>query len=137
MPFGCSSVSDEEMGRLREETYALEAELAAARQEAVILDRVLTSVYQERDKIVDQINKATAEASGKEIPSLSATAPNETAPAAPARAGVYRAKVGDTLSSIAQRHGTTIQALLELNPFIAARPSRMVWVDDDLVLPAN
>jgi len=40
----------------------------------------------------------------------------ETAP--PADAQYYEIQSGDTLESIAQRHGTTVERLLELNPGI-------------------
>ncbi|MDR1607800.1 MAG: LysM peptidoglycan-binding domain-containing protein [Deltaproteobacteria bacterium] len=143
---GCSSVSDEELTRLREETYALEAELAVAKREAAILDRVLTKVYQERDRLVDQIARATAESQGLEPPSpispaiSSAISPglpiSPGAPATPtAKPTRYRAQSGDTLSTIAQRFGTTVSVLLELNPHISRRSNQMVWVDDEVVLP--
>jgi LysM repeat protein len=164
IPFGCSSVSDEEMSRLREETYALEAELAAARQEAAILDRVLTSVYRERDSLVDQINQATAEASGL-IPTSQVNSflkssqyaqsgqpaqsglPGQIGPPSqpsqpgqlgqPGQPKVYLAQTGDTLSSIALRFGTTTRALLTLNPQVANRANQLVWVGDEVVLPAD
>jgi LysM repeat protein len=137
MAFGCSSVSDEEMARLREETYALEAELAAVRREAVILDRVLTSVYKERDSLVDQINRASSEASGltPQGPSLSPSEAGQVE--ADSRSRVYRAKAGDTLSLVAQRHGATVGELLDLNPHIRNRSSQMVWIGDEVVLPGR
>jgi LysM repeat protein len=130
-PFGCSSVSDEEMDRLREETFALEAELAAARQEAAILDRALTSVYKERDQVVDQIARATAEFNGEILPD-SLMVNGTAVPAGPRK---YRAQTGDSLSGIAQRYGTTVSVLLDLNSFLKSRTNNMVWVGDELSLP--
>ncbi|MDR2140698.1 MAG: LysM peptidoglycan-binding domain-containing protein [Deltaproteobacteria bacterium] len=134
IPIGCSSVSDEEMTKLREETYALEAELAAAKQEAAILDRVLTNVYKERDNLVDQINRATAESQGLPPPAP-ASEPGQPSPEPQSR--LYLAQSGDTLSSIAQKHQTTVQVLLELNPHISRRGNQMVWVNDEVILPSR
>jgi LysM repeat protein len=125
------------MNSLREETYALEAELRAARQEAAILDRALTSVYKERDQVVDQIARAQAELSGQTLPENSNTSGtavlNLTAAGQLPR--TYKVQAGDTLSSIAQKFGTTVNVLLGLNPFLNSRSSYMVWVGDSLSLP--
>ncbi|MDR0548537.1 MAG: LysM domain-containing protein [Deltaproteobacteria bacterium] len=140
LPFGCSTVSDEEMRRLREDTYALEAELATVKREAALLDRVLTNVYKERDQLVDQISRGAAEASGLTLPSPSN--PDQQSPLPPAagaadpdRPKVYRAQVGDTLSKVASRYGTTVKEILDLNAQIKDRSSQMLWVGDEVVLP--
>ncbi|MDR1578496.1 MAG: LysM peptidoglycan-binding domain-containing protein [Deltaproteobacteria bacterium] len=152
---GCSTVSDDEMARLREETYALEAELAMAKREASVLDRALTSVYQERDQLVDRIARATAESQGLEAPepknpspgsldnasSLGAlnVAPGGAAagsldPGVQGAGRIYRAVSGDTLSSISSRFGVSVAVLLELNPQISRRSSQMVWVGEAIKL---
>lgn len=52
-----------------------------------------------------------------------AQTPSTTQAARPARRarGVYTVKAGDTLGSIAERNGTTVDRLLELNPDLDAQ----------------
>ncbi|MDR1086364.1 MAG: LysM domain-containing protein [Deltaproteobacteria bacterium] len=143
-PFGCSSVSDEDMENLRLETFALEAELAAARQEAAVLDRALTSVYKERDALVDQIARATAELNGQPLPegplaggTVQAGTGGQPGPNQSGQPRTYRAQTGDSLSGVASRFGTSVQTLLDLNPYLKNRTNQMVWVGDVLTLPAR
>jgi len=56
-----------------------------------------------------------------------------TTPAAPS--GTYVVQRGDTLSSIARRFGTTVQALLEANPTLTDRNT--VYAGQRLVIPAG
>lgn len=54
-------------------------------------------------------------------PAETATVPTGTAPpatTAPGERRFYRVRAGDTLESIAERNGTTVEQLLELNPGI-------------------
>ncbi|MDR1312863.1 MAG: LysM peptidoglycan-binding domain-containing protein [Deltaproteobacteria bacterium] len=157
----CSSASDEEMGSLRVETEALAAELTRLKTESELLDRALTNVYREKDRVVDRLNalsgdlavspespdsavagaevggQAPAAGEGGRVAAPAATAA-ERAPAPsppPGRTKVYIAQKGDTLSQIAREHGTTIQAIVELNPRLANRNDYMVWERDSLILP--
>lgn len=47
----------------------------------------------------------------------------------------YRPKDGDVLSSIAARHNTTVEKLVELNPYLARRRNYMIHLTDTIVLP--
>lgn len=64
-----------------------------------------------------------------------APAPAPTpAPAAPS-GRVYVTKPGDVLATIARRHNTTVDVLLELNPQIRNRRNYMIWENDKIQLP--
>ncbi|HOR01626.1 MAG TPA: LysM peptidoglycan-binding domain-containing protein [Anaerolineae bacterium] len=65
------------------------------------------------------------------IPSVSS---GPAAPEAPATPGTYVVQRGDTLSSIARKFGTTVQALLAANPSITNR--NVVYAGQMLVIPA-
>ena len=68
------------------------------------------------------------------IPAGTTTPPTGAAtPAAPS--GTYVVQRGDTLSSIARRFGTTVQALLEANPSLTDRNT--VYAGQRLVIPAG
>ena len=56
------------------------------------------------------------------------------APAAKPAQVVYRVKRGDTLATIARRHGTTVRVIGELNHLI---PDAPLFVDRKLILPGN
>jgi len=47
---------------------------------------------------------------------------------------IYRVKRGDTLATIARRHGTTVRLLAELNHL---KPSAPLFVDRKLILSGN
>jgi LysM repeat protein len=47
---------------------------------------------------------------------------------------VYRVKPGDTLATIARRHGTTVRVIVELNHLI---PDAPLFVDRKLILPGS
>ncbi|MDR2612612.1 MAG: LysM peptidoglycan-binding domain-containing protein [Deltaproteobacteria bacterium] len=141
---GCSPVSDEEMERLRGETEALAAELTRLRNESELLDRALTNVYREKDRVVDRLNALSgdgpvpeeAPAGGLEVGAGGeAPAAGEGAGAAAGGRRIYVAQRGDSLSMIAKRNNTTLQAILDLNPYLANRPGYMVWEKDPVTLP--
>lgn len=48
---------------------------------------------------------------------------------------IYRPKPGDVLSQIALRHNTTVEKLVELNPYLARRNNYMIWETDKIVVP--
>ena len=64
------------------------------------------------------------DSSGPAIVTVTTTAQTQTSPrqgtgTTPAKRGkFYRVQAGDTLETIAEKHGTTVDALLELNPGI-------------------
>jgi LysM repeat protein len=147
-------VSDEEMERLRVETEALAAELSRLKNESELLDRALTNVYREKDRVVDRLNvlsgdpSALAEdAAAPAAGDAAGAAGDGTAPAggaqpgAPGAAGetagrkTHAVKSGDYLSGIASSNGTTVQELLRLNPYLASRPANVIWEGDQLILP--
>ncbi|MDR2459860.1 MAG: LysM peptidoglycan-binding domain-containing protein [Deltaproteobacteria bacterium] len=141
----CSSVSEEEKEKLRAETEALAAELGQLRQEAVILDRALTNVYKEKDRVVDQINNLSG-AGGAQPQNLAgmpiggpAAIAQDSLPggASDGQTGPrkYIAQRGDTLSQLAKDNNTTVQAIVQLNPFLNNREGYMVWERDELLLP--
>lgn len=48
---------------------------------------------------------------------------------------IYRPKLGDVLSQIALKHNTTVERLVELNPYLARRNNYMIWETDKIVVP--
>lgn len=48
---------------------------------------------------------------------------------------IYRPKDGDVLVTIARKHNTTLEKLLELNPQLRNRTNYMIWTTDKIVLP--
>jgi LysM repeat protein len=123
-------VSEDDLDNLRLENQALEAELEQERRQAELLNRALTSVYKERDRLVDLLNAPPA-------PEEEAAAPEEAGSPQPVagQARVYVVRSGDTLGAIAQRHGTTTAVLVSLNPFLGNRSNYMVWENDRINLP--
>jgi len=69
------------------------------------------------------------------VPRSAATAPASSTSSSATGRRTYKPKDGDVLSSIAQRHNTTVDRLLELNPRIAQRRNYMIWTTDEIVLP--
>jgi len=67
------------------------------------------------------------------IPAGTTTPP--TGATLPAPSGTYIVQRGDTLSSIARRFGTTVQALLEANPTLPDRNT--VYAGQRLVIPSS
>lgn len=56
-------------------------------------------------------------------------------PASEPSGRIYRPKSGDVLSGIAARHNTTVERLVELNPYLARRNNYMIHLTDKIVLP--
>jgi hypothetical protein len=127
---GCSGVSEDDLDNLRQENLALEAELEHERRQAEILNRALTSVYKERDRLVDLLNAPPAPAE-EELALDEETGPE----AAQGQGRVYLVKPGDTLGAIARRNGTTTAVLVTLNPYLRGRDNYMVWENDRIALP--
>jgi LysM repeat protein len=48
---------------------------------------------------------------------------------------VYQPRPGDVLSAIAARNNTTVEELVELNPFLRSRRNYMIWETDRIRLP--
>ena len=143
MTTGCFN-SDEEYRNLVEEKDALAAELAKANHENDILNRALYNVRQEEDRLQDLLSAGnmpdlpmpTPSAGGGSSPRLSS---GQSAPAAPAATSTerrtYKTRPGDTLSTIANRNNTTVERLIELNPFLQQRRNFMIYDTDVLTLP--
>ncbi|MDR2367442.1 MAG: LysM peptidoglycan-binding domain-containing protein [Deltaproteobacteria bacterium] len=156
----CGGVSEEDLQNLKAENLALEAELEQEKHQSDVLNRALTNAYRERDRLVDLLNAqpqvpepdsaevaAATEAAATEAATEAATA--QAAAAAPAAGGagaqpgqtpaasgdVYVVQTGDTLSTIAQRHNTSTEILLALNPYLTNRNNFMVWENDKIRLP--
>lgn len=56
--------------------------------------------------------------------------------AGPAETARYSVRWGDTLTSIAKRHGATVSGLVELNPWLSRRPRYLIYAGrDQLVVP--
>ncbi|MDR2442963.1 MAG: LysM peptidoglycan-binding domain-containing protein [Deltaproteobacteria bacterium] len=126
---GCTGVSEEDIQKLREENQTLAVQLEMEKKEAEILNRALTNVYRERDRLVDLLSGPP--------PKLEEDTVAESETGSEANRRVHVVKVGETLSVIASRYRTTVPILLDLNPFLMSRNNYMVWVNDRLALPAN
>ncbi|MDR1658672.1 MAG: LysM peptidoglycan-binding domain-containing protein [Deltaproteobacteria bacterium] len=127
LPSGCMGVSDDELNKLKEGNQALAAELEAEKKESELLNRALTSVYRERDSLVDKLSTLA----------VSPLAPAATAPAEIAAPRIHVVKTGETLGSIASRYNTSVKTLVELNQYLQSRRDFMVWPNDQLTLPAE
>jgi LysM repeat protein len=130
----CSGVSEEDIEKLKLENLSLEVELEQEKRQAEILNRALTNAYKERDRLVDRLH-ATAAAPGEETAQTADGTPAEGQAAQPDPSRIYVVKAGDTLSSIAQQNGTTLAAILTLNPYLAGRNDYVVWENDRINLP--
>jgi hypothetical protein len=128
---GCSGISDDDLANLQKENQTLAAELEMEKRQADILNRALTSVYKERDRLVDLINQGPPPEQTEAQEGENAS-PEETTSTTPR---VYVVQAGDTLGVIARRHQTTVAVLLTLNPFLRSRNDYMVWENDRLTLP--
>jgi LysM repeat protein len=141
----CSSVSDEEMENLRAENLALSQELGRLKNEAQILDKALTNVYKERDRLNDLLDELINEREAVEESENAAsqgTRQPDNGQAGPGGQNsrtqannTYRAVPGDTLSGIAKNNNTTVAALLELNPYLMNRDRNMLFANDQIILP--
>jgi septal ring factor EnvC (AmiA/AmiB activator) len=128
---GCTSFSEDELKKLQEENEALAAELDMEKKEAEILNRALTSVYKERDRLVDLLNSS----SPASVQSSQDNGEGDSEQPQQSARKVYQVKLGDTLSTIAKSHDTTVPILLRLNPFLMDRQNNMVWENDRIILP--
>jgi LysM repeat protein len=140
---GCSPVSDEELQSLRNETEALEGELARLKTEADILNRALDNVYREKDRVLDQLDQMNnppapeAEADPALVSLQDGAQVTSTATGQPtANQRVYKVVRGDTLSGIARDHNTSTEVLLRLNPFLGNRNDMLVLENDSIVVPS-
>ncbi|MDR0354838.1 MAG: LysM domain-containing protein [Deltaproteobacteria bacterium] len=131
---GCVGVSDEDLENIRLENEALEAELVLEKSRADILNRALTNVYKERDRLSDLLNNPPPPPPSPDEEN-EADAPDQAQAADQRQARTYVVKKGETLGGIARRHRTTAAALIRLNPFLETRPNNMIWENDKLTLP--
>jgi len=67
--------------------------------------------------------------------SIESTGAAQSAPPSEPSGRVYRPKSGDVLSGIAARHNTTVERLVELNPYLKHRNNYMIHLTDKIVLP--
>jgi hypothetical protein len=141
---GCSGVSEEDLNNLKRENEALANELEQERHQAEVLNRALTNVYKERDRLVDLLNTPSEEVAQENDQAAAGSTPPVTQASGAAATGegtqaatseIYLVQIGDTLSTIAQRHETTMAVLLSLNPYLMQRNNYMVWENDRIVLP--
>jgi hypothetical protein len=138
--------------------------LEAANRENEILTRALDNIKREQEVLQILLNTSRSQltgASGAPLPPLSgepsptvswggwewsipadalpdpAFSP-ETQTAAPppvASGRTYQPRPGDVLSAIAARNNTTVEELVELNPFLRSRRNYMIWETDRIRLP--
>lgn len=64
-----------------------------------------------------------------------AASPAPTASPSASGEKIYRPRSGDVLSGIAARHNTTVERLIELNPYLANRRNYMIHLTDKIVVP--
>ncbi len=148
--------------RLKEDKAALAAELATAKRENEVLTRALASIKQEREGLQTLLHvgrsltpgaASSAGTSDSQPPAVegvededywvqssansssSSASSSSAASRATSSGQVYVTRPGDVLSSIAHRHHTTVEKLLELNPFLTRRPNYMIWENDKIQLP--
>jgi LysM repeat protein len=131
---GCSTVSEQDVENLKEETNTLAAELLLAKQEADILNRALNNAYIERDRLIDLLNETTNPSTTPSNTTQSAEAP-VTPQAQTTQTKIHITKPGDTLSIIAQRYNTSVEAIIKLNPFLKTRRDFMLMEHDPINLP--
>ncbi|MDR1050194.1 MAG: LysM peptidoglycan-binding domain-containing protein [Deltaproteobacteria bacterium] len=131
----CSGISDDDLANLQKENEALAAELELEKRQAEILNRALTGVYKERDRLVDQINLGPAAAQDAQAAADGTLIQPGEGGASASSPRVYVVVVGDTLGAIARRFNTTVPVLLTLNPFLRSRADFMVWEHDNITLP--
>ncbi|MDR1677334.1 MAG: LysM peptidoglycan-binding domain-containing protein [Deltaproteobacteria bacterium] len=138
---GCSGVSEEDLNNLKLENQALEAELELEKKQSEILNRSLTNVYKERDRLADLLNAPPPPPSPpiEENDQQTSQSPSgsQTTQTSQRRRGnqTYIVQTGDTLSSVAQKHDTNIDTILKLNPYLRTRNNYMVWQNDRIIVP--
>ena len=159
---GCFN-SESDYEQLVQEKEVLAAELATATRENEILTQALENIKQEQENLqillnTSRSNLAAAGSAGAgsspTLPPLSGDAPAfswggwdwtpppdafdppaQSETPAPSREKIYRPKPGDTLYTIARHHGTTLETLLELNPYLQQRRNYMIRDTDKIKLP--
>ncbi|MDR3203810.1 MAG: LysM peptidoglycan-binding domain-containing protein [Deltaproteobacteria bacterium] len=156
---GCSGVSDDDLLKLSEENEALAKEVEEAKKEGEILNRALTGVYKERDRLTDLLKsqplepppteesasadnrgptnppRTSSPAAAEPATTQSGQSNNNQIRSAPQRR-VYEVKSGDTVSNIALANKITPAIVLELNPQISRRSNSLVlFVGEKLILP--
>jgi LysM repeat protein len=80
--------------------------------------------------------RARAAATSVAATAAGAAAAAPAGPAAGAQANrVYVTRPGDVLSNIATRNNTTVETLLNLNPYLRNRRDYIIWENDKIKLP--
>jgi LysM repeat protein len=116
-----------------------EINLATTQQQAVVRANTNLTAEQraiEQARIELDRSKALAQAVGQDVPTEPATAPAApTPPPLPLRTHPYVFAVGDTIGSISQRYGVSMNDLQTANPnldFKRVRPGQTILVPDSL-----
>lgn len=160
---GCfNSQSDYDL--LVAERDTLATELESANRENKILNQALDNVKKEQERLQIMLNTARSHQAAAvapepqpappppplagETPTMNwggynwtlppdapANKPPSSTPPAASSGRTYRPKAGDVLSSIAARHNTTVERLVELNPYLERRRNYMIHLTDTIVLP--
>ncbi len=152
---GCYN-SESDYERLLEEKDSYAGQLAAAREENEILKQALANITAEQERLQTLLDmeKSRLAAAARPLRTAggaggdediwveapvrqAAPAVRETAaPSRPASSGrTYVVRPGDILYSIASRHNTTVDAILELNPRVRARRNSMIHEGERLQMP--
>lgn len=69
------------------------------------------------------------------VPPTAPRASTSDGPASGSTGKIYITQPGDVLSTIAMKHNTTVDRLLELNPGLRTRRDYMIWADDKIKVP--
>lgn len=133
--------SEGEYTQITEESADLLQTMETVRQEQEILLAAKANISQEKERLAAALKPyETAPAAGSAPEGVALAGDSDPlAPAVPAAPGaggrVHVAQPGDTLSNIAARYNTDVNALLNLNPYLLRRNSYMVWENDNIQLP--
>jgi len=121
-------VSEADYEKLEAERDALQDKLTAAEKENTLLNQEILTIYKERETLLGQIELCRQELKAKEDARNQAQAEaaswqNKT---------FYEVRRGDTLSSIADRSGVSLDTLRRLNKL----NNDVIWVGQRLRLRA-
>ena len=145
---GCLN-TDDDYQRQVDEKDALARELARANHENDLLKQAQYNISQEQEKLRELLGARIQSDLPMPTPSadntggsIRSTGDNQQAPpilsdtTQPDRERrTYKARPGDTLYTIASKHNTSLEALLEANEFLRQRRNYMIYDTDVLTLP--